>query len=172
MTDKPILRGTERDERGRFTDRNQASLKHGLYSAMRAGSMRGRRTLNKRLGELRTALEQAVTDSPQRRVLIGQVVRTEGLIEIIEAYFRRAGILDEVKARRGKLEPQPILAKTYLGLLNSQRLALAALGLDGKKPETPDIMAYVKAFDKAKAAKAVPIGSLSSGNEGGEKVAR
>lgn len=168
MTDKPILRDSE----GRFTEGNQAALKHGLYSAMRAGSMRGRRMLNRRLAELRTALEQAVQDSPQRRVLIGQVVRTEGLIEIIEAYFKRAGILDEVKARRGKLEPQPVLAKVYLGLLNSQRLALAGLGLDARKAETPDIMAYVKAFDRAKAAKAVPIDTPSSGNDEPEKVAR
>jgi hypothetical protein len=170
------MKSENQDERGRFTEGNLAAWKHGAYTFLRTGhvphSVRGRRLLNKRLAELRAALEQAVEDSPQRRVLISQVVRTEGLLAIVESYFRRFGLMDEGKLKRNKLEPQPVLAKVYLGLLNSQRLALQGLGLDARKAKTLDVMAYVKAFDKAKEAKAVPTVSPDATNDEPEKVAR
>jgi len=138
-----------KDKKGRFLPGNRAALKHGLYA--RKVFLPGKRKLDKYLAEVERELHEAVSDtSPQKRLLISQAVRAEGIQRILEVYFKKAGLLDPGKFRRGKLDAQPVL-REYYSAMTQQRQALQALGLDKKEAEdTLDPYTYLKLKDQEK----------------------
>jgi len=154
-------KANDRDSRtGHFLKGNKAALKHGAYSLARAKkvpSFRGVRALVRHLDQVKVNLEKATPElNVKKEILIGQVVKTEEKLCLMDMWIRKTGILRPDRARRGLLELQPCLAYSYLGFMNSQRLALMALGLDTEEAEkvlTP--IEYIKKFDKAKAKKKV-----------------
>lgn len=124
----------QRDESGRFLLGNQAAKKHGAWSLARSGkvpTIRGARALGQRLEELQAELEKNTPKlNVKKELLIGQIVKTEGMICMIEMYLKKQGILRPDQYRRGIITPQPALSSTYLSLINSQRQAIMALGLE------------------------------------------
>ena len=130
---------TGRDTKtGRFQPGNKASIKHGCWSLTATGkipSIRGLRQIRQDLERIRLELERGTPSlTLQKKLLIGQVVRTEGQLRMIELYFKRSGLMRPDKWRRGVLEPHPIMA-TYQSFLNSQRNALMSLGLEPAETE-------------------------------------
>jgi len=119
----------DRDDQGKFTKGNLVAYKTGAYSTRLKPSIRGVRALNKHLAVLQGELEAAVEETPKTKVLIGQVVRLERQICLIEMYLKKHGILRPVPLKRGLIELQPALSNCYVSFLNSQRLALRELEL-------------------------------------------
>ena len=125
----------DRDEQtGRFIKGNVAGLKHGAFSLARVRnipSVRGVRALAKHLDRVKIELEKATPDlNVKKEILISQVVKTEEKICLMDMWLRKVGMIKADKARKGLLELQPCLAKSYLGFMNTQRLALMALGFE------------------------------------------
>ena len=132
----------DRDEQtGRFVKGNVAGFKHGAYSLARVRnvpSVRGVRALAKHLDRVKIELEKATPDlNVKKEILISQVVKTEEKLCLMDMWLRKTGMIKADKARKGLLELQPCLL-SYLGFLNSQRLALTALGLGDR--QTADIL--------------------------------
>lgn len=133
----------DRDEgTGRFVKGNVAGLKHGAYSLARVKnvpSVRGIRVLTKHLDRVKSELEKATPDlNVKKEILISQVVKTEEKLCLMDMWLRKVGMIKADKARKGLLELQPCLAKSYLGFMNTQRLALMALGFEDR--QTADIL--------------------------------
>ena len=122
-----------RDSQGKFLSGNTAGLKHGAWSLTTTGkipSVRGRREIQRDLQEIRTELERVTPRlTVQKKLLINQIIRSEGQIRLIELYFKRCGIMRPDRWRRGVLEPHPV-TQTYLSFLHSQRNALMSLGIE------------------------------------------
>jgi len=94
------------------------------------------RKLRHRLEQIRSDIE-AITPNmnAKKRLMIEQIIRTEGMISLIEMYLKKCGIVKPDKFRRGVVDLQPSLATSYLALLNTQRHAVLALGLNKEKAE-------------------------------------
>jgi hypothetical protein len=72
------------------------------------------------------------SSDPRREVIIGQVIKCEGFLVLIEEYLKRAGILCPVAFREGRLETHGALT-ACISFMNCQLRALASLGLDKKE---------------------------------------
>jgi hypothetical protein len=96
---------TERDDFGRFLPGNQAAVKHGAWSLAQSGkvpSVRGVRALRKDLDRIRSDLEEITPRiNVKKSLIISQIVRTEGMIRLIEVYLKKTGILRSDKFKRG-----------------------------------------------------------------------
>jgi hypothetical protein len=144
---------------GRFLSAPRAKasvVKHGVEYYLRTGrlpSVRGRRALARALREFETDLRSSLGEelTPQRETLMRQVLRCENVLRLIELYLVRTSPMNPYKFRKGKLELQPCLEKSYGFYLNVQRQALLALGLDRKGEEALDLGCYIALKDKEKA---------------------
>lgn len=111
----------------------------------------GRTRIVRETAQLRRELEEAVPDlTPQRKVLISQVVRCETVIMLILRHLDHAGVFRRSAWEQGVLEVQPVVEKVLTAFLNTQRLALTALGLAGKKEEPLDLGRYLEEREKEK----------------------
>ena len=123
---------------GRFQPGNTASIKHGCWSLTSRGkipSIRGMRSLKQDLEAIRTELVEITPRmTPGKRLLIGQIIRSEAQIRLIELFFRKAGIMRPDKWRRGILESHPVL-QDYRSFLHTQRSAVQALGIEPTQME-------------------------------------
>lgn len=146
-----------RDEQGKFLPGHSVSLKHGLYAYQARGELPtipGKRQIQRRLDDLKDGLMKAVPDSedPRRQVLIGQIVKLEGLLILIEEYLKRAGLLRSDRWRRGIAEIHPV-GQQFVSFLNAQRDAIRALGLDRKPEPGQDLASIVAEIDRESAEK-------------------
>lgn len=139
--DQTAIAETQNDrdpKSGKFISGNRASVRHGVFSA-RVPKIRGIKRLNRELEKLRDELESNVPEiTPQKALLISQVVRSELQIRLIEIYTGKYGVLKPDQFRKNCLELHPALANSYLSFLNSQRAALQALGIG--KEEAKDVI--------------------------------
>jgi hypothetical protein len=113
-----------------------SSVTHGAEFYLRTGklpSIKGRRLLARYIKSLEKDLREALGDdlTPQREVMVRQVLRCENVLRLIELYLVHASPM-RPGVSRGRLELQPCLANSYGHFLNVQRQALLALGLDQK----------------------------------------
>lgn len=122
----------QRDKQGRFIKGNGVAISHGAYTKKRKISVRGVRALNRYLDQVKVELEKATPDlNVKKGLLIDQVIRCHEKVCLIDMWIRKIGILRPDKARRKVLELHPVLAHSYISFLNTQRLALLSLGIDG-----------------------------------------
>lgn len=120
---------------GRFIVGNSAARTHGAFSS-RIPKIRGIKRLKRELGQLRKELEANTLEiTPQKTLLIDQIIRSETQLRLIEYYLGKHGILRPDRFRTGNLELHPALANSYLSFLNAQKSALVSLGIDNKKAE-------------------------------------
>ena len=70
-------------------------------------------------------------------ILIDRVVTKLGVVRCIEEHIRENSVM------KGH-DVAPSLQKSYLAYNNSIRLDLAALGIDKRQSEAPDLQAYIK----------------------------
>lgn len=149
----------DRDKRtGRFIRGNKAGFKHGAYSLARVRnvpSIRGVRALAMHLDEVKSELEASTPEmNVKKELLIGQVVKTEEKILLMDMWLRKFGIIKADRARKGSLELQSCLVNSYLSFLNTQRLALSALGLEGRQAvDAMTLQDIVDEVDKKKKRK-------------------
>lgn len=148
-----ISRPQRDPESGQVLKKNSLALKHGAHSFLKTGrvpSIRGKRRIQKQLNEMRSALKEVVSNSedPRKQVLIGQIIRAEGFLVLIEEYCKRAGILRPDKWRRGIAELHPVLGSSVISFMNSQRAAILALGMEPK--EVQPVLAPFEIVDKEK----------------------
>lgn len=109
---------------------------------------------------LKTALEAARPDrTPQIDLLIRQIVWADTILTLGFNWFDRIGILRQSSLRRGDIEFQPIF-KELISAMNTQRLAILALGLDQEPRPEPSLADIIAQIDKEK----------GNGGDGGEKV--
>ncbi len=127
-----------RDSQGRFTKGNKAAIKHYCHTFLvtnRLPKIRGVRKIQKNLDRVRKELESSVSKmTVQKQILIDQIVKTQGFCSLFELYARKMGLFDPQDGKKGKISFMPGF-KTYISLLNSQRRALFALGLDRQAQE-------------------------------------
>jgi len=126
---------------------------HGVYGWLRTGkinpSVRGFKRIRRYLREIEQALIADI-GGPEKmtaaqEVLIKSTIQAYGVLLLAGAYTQRYSILDPAKARRGVLELQPLLGRSYIAFLNTIRCNLVALGLDQRKADEPlDVIAYVQ----------------------------
>lgn len=126
----------DRDIRtGRFTDGNKAALKHGAYSmqsfeSAKKPSIRGVRALTRYLDRLKSELESITPQlDVKKQLLINQVISLEEKRQLIDMWLKKCGLVIPEKVHKRRLEPQPVMS-FYISLMNSQRHAILALGLD------------------------------------------
>jgi hypothetical protein len=144
---------------GRFLSGNKrtpGNLKHGVGVFLGTGklpSVRGKRLLNKWLRQLEKDLRAALGGSPtpQQGVLIRQILRSEGVLRLIEMWLQRVPAISPKGWKRGSLELQPCLSQSYGYFLNVQRQATIALGLGQKAEDVLTLDRYVAAKDAEKA---------------------
>lgn len=127
----------DRDSKtGRFLPGHLIASKHGVTRYLATGklpSIRGKKAIQKHLEEIRSGIEEMTPRmNAKKRILISQIVRTEGVLQAIELYIQRAGIIDEKKFISKKMIMLQPCFNSYLSFLNSQRLAIMALGLEGQ----------------------------------------
>lgn len=140
MTEKKERDPKERDEKGKLVSGHEIRKTSGAWLFLKSGnripSVRGKRRLQKHLTDLRTRLQEVVPNSsdPRREIIIGQVLKAEGFLVLIEEYLKRAGILCPVAFREGRLEVQGALT-SCISFMNCQLRALASLGLDSKEAQ-------------------------------------
>jgi hypothetical protein len=116
---------------------------HGIYGWLRTGkinpSVRGFKRLQRYLRDIEKNLTADLggveSISAAQEILIKSTVQALGVLLLAGAYTQRYSILDPAKARRGILELQPVLGRSYIAFLNTIRCNLVALGLDRKKAE-------------------------------------
>lgn len=129
---------SERDLKGRFMRGNQAALKYGGHSFITTGKIpvvRGTRKLRKELTRIQKQLEDNIPDlNAKKSLLINQIVKSAGFCSLFELYCRKAGLLDPALSKKGRLDFQKGF-KVYISLLNVQKSAIMALGLDEKQAE-------------------------------------
>jgi hypothetical protein len=153
----------QRNETGQLQAGNKNRMTHGALIFQRTGrvpSVKGKRKIQRQLNELRRDLNECVpgAEDPRKRVLIDQIVQTEGYKTLVNEYIRRFGILNPTKFKRGFIEIQPVIGTFLIAAMNSQRQAILALGLDRKEADKVlDLQAYITLKD-AEAAKSVPVG--------------
>jgi hypothetical protein len=124
-----------RDERGRFLAGNKEAQKHGIYSLAngRVPQIRGIRKIRKELEVIQRELEVLIPNMDAKtRLLVSQVVKTQGIILLLEKYMLRAGILAPDQWKKGIVETQPAV-RIYLQILDSQRRSIAALNIDNER---------------------------------------
>lgn len=140
-----VDRGDRDPRTGQFATGNQAALRHGAFS-IRTPRIRGIRKLRRELEALKKQLEKSVCEiTPQKGLLINQVIRTETQLRLIELFLRKHGIFRPDRLRKGNLELHPALANSYLSFLNTQKSALMSLGIDKEKAEeTIDVRTYAQ----------------------------
>jgi hypothetical protein len=141
----------------------QPELTHGVDAFKRRGKVPpgvpGRRRIMMDKRVLQAALEETrPVRTPQVDLLIRQIVRTETVLMLGFNWLDRGGILRESALRQGDIELQPIL-RELISCMNTQRLAILALGLDAKKLEEP---AWVAPWDD-------PGPPVSPQTDGGKK---
>ncbi len=134
-----------RDSRGRFIKGNKHAQKHGVY-ALTKPTIRGMRLLRQHIDNLKGQLEERLEDlTPQREILVGNILRCEEKLALLDMFFKKVGLIEGDKYRKGKISLQPA-AGFYVALMNSQRLSLQSLGLDQlniERPMTPAELAAV-----------------------------
>ena len=131
-----------RDGKGRFLPGNKNSMKHGawLLKVKATGavpSLRGAKFIRADLARIRGELEAAMGArlTIQRQLLISQICRTEAQLRLIELYLHKSGIIRSDRAKEGIIDLQPCLSTSYISFLNTQRVAIVALGLEVEKVE-------------------------------------
>ena len=129
---------TERDTKGRFIRGNQAAIKYGGHSFIATGKIpvvRGTRKLRKELIKIQRELEDNIPDlNAKKLLLVNQIIKSHGFTCLFEMYCRKAGLLDPVQTKRGQVAFQKGF-KVYISLLNVQKSAIMALGLDERQAE-------------------------------------
>jgi hypothetical protein len=128
--------------------------------------LRGRRRINRHLRELDAKVKEFVGDreTPLTLLQACQITRTEGILELVEAYLNQAGI-----AKPGGRELVPMLAGSYLQFLRAQGQAIMNLAQllkeSGKGGGPVDIRDYIELKDAEKAgdaAQAAPEGQTEA----------
>jgi len=124
---------------GKFLPGNSCAQKSGIHHYLATGqlpSVRGKKALKKHLQEIQEELETITSKmNIKKKILISHIIRTEGVLKLIEMYVKRHGILRPDKYKKGLLELHPTIAGSYLSFLNTQKASVMALGLDEKQAE-------------------------------------
>jgi len=149
----------ERDpETGRFLPGrpDNVNITHGASYYLRTGrlpSVRGRRLLARYLRGFERDLRESLGGdlTPQREALMRQILRCENVLRLIELYLLRASPMNPYKLRKGKLELQPCLERSYSNYLSVQRQALLALGLERRSDPEPSLIDIIREHDEEKA---------------------
>ena len=92
----------------------------------------------------------------QRQLLISQVCRCEAQIRLIESYLHKSGIVRGDQLAKHIVELQPCLSTSYISFMNTQRVAIMALGLEVEKAEA--ILTPYEVVEKEKIAGKTPGG--------------
>src|SRR4030042_3467606 len=119
--------------------RKSVGVGHGLgffLKHSRVPAVPGGRRIRRDLQALRRDLETALPGlPPQKRVLVDQVITCQTVVLLILHYLNRTGLFRKDEWDKGLLDVQPVVRKVLGSYMNTQRLALMALGLD--KIEAP-----------------------------------
>jgi len=130
----------------------QFPVVHGIYTWLRHGkinpSVRGHRRLQRYLKDIRADLIADLGGPDKltagKEALLEMTVQAMGVLLLAGAYCQQYSILRPDLAKRGILELQPILGKSYVAYLNTIRMNLVTLGLDAKEDEEEGLASYVK----------------------------
>jgi hypothetical protein len=139
--------------------RKSRPVSHGIKFWLRTGkinpSIRGYRKLQRFLEDLEHQLieEQGGAEklTAAREMLIRSTIRAYGVILLTEMYIAKYSVIRPDKARRGVLQYQPILERSYWGAQSSIRQNLMALGLDNRAPAEPSLADVMREIDAERA---------------------
>lgn len=129
--------GKNRPERdiktGRFLPGNTLGTKHGAHAvkpSVKVPSVRGVRALARYLDKLKSELESITPHlDAKKQLLINQIISLEEKRQLVDMWIKKVGLVIPEKVRKKRLELQPVMS-FYISLMNSQRLAVLALGLN------------------------------------------
>lgn len=118
-------------------------IKHGLTPWIKQGQLpsgRGMAKIKKHLADIQDRLIDSLGGvkeiTPQQEILAHSTIKGLGVMLLVELYINKEGPIRKDLLRRGIVELQPVLGKSYVAFLNSIRQNLLALGLDRKQAET------------------------------------
>jgi hypothetical protein len=126
--------GPERDTKtGRFLPGNTLGMRHGAHAVKptaKVPSVRGVRALAQHLDSLKSELESITPHlDAKKQLLLNQIISLEEKRQLIDMWLKKCGLVIPEKVRKRRLELQPVMS-FYISLMNSQRHAILALGLD------------------------------------------
>jgi hypothetical protein len=145
-------------------------ITHGIRFWLRHGkinpSIRGYKKLQKFLEDLEKQLleEQggAANLTAARELLIRCTIRGLGVILLTELYISKYSVIRPDMAKRGVLQYQPIIERSYWAAQAQIRNNLALLGLERRQAsEALDLGRYIAEFDEKKAAQAASKGKAA-----------
>ena len=117
-------------------------IKTGVEPWVKTGQMptgRGFEKVKRYVRDVEVRLVEALgglkTITPQQEILIQGTIKALGVCCLVELYINREGPIVKHLLRRGIVELQPCLGKSYLAFLNTIRQNVIALGLDRKETE-------------------------------------
>ena len=123
---------------------------HGVYSFLEKGKMpsiRGIRKVRKYADELEQDLKDYYGNdkgelTPGQEMLIRSTMQSFKVQLLVELHLNKIGIpMKPAELRRGVLELQPVLAKSYLAYANTVRQNILALeGLQAREKDTGNIV--------------------------------
>ena len=148
--------------------------RHGIYFWLKTGqinpSIRGYRKLQKYLMDLeRQLIEDAgglENLTAAREILIRGTIKAYGVVLLSELFISKYSVLRPDQARRGVLQFQPILERSYWGAQQQIRQNLLALGLDRVAPPEPSLAEIIAQVD---AEKDEAVGQEGQGKDAGER---
>ena len=154
---------------------------HGIKFWLRHGkinpSIRGYKKLQKFLEDLERQLieEQggAANLTAARELLIRSTIRGYGVILLSEMLIAKYSVIRPDMAKRGVLQYQPIIERSYWGAQAQIRQSLLALGLDRKPEPAEDLGLIIAEIDREAEKKrieaAVEKAKAGQGRETGER---
>jgi hypothetical protein len=136
-------------------------FRHGIYFWLKTGqvnpSIRGYRKIQKYLMDLEKQLIQDAGGQENltaaREILVRTTIRAYGVVLLSELFISKYSVLRPDKAKRGILEYQPIIERSYWGAQAQIRQNLLALGLDRMPLSEPSLADVIREFDKENAKK-------------------
>jgi len=141
-----------RDEHGRWLPTIGIST---YFKTGRVPLVPGKRQLRRRLNDLRYELEKTQKSlTPQRLLLIKQIVDIEAACQLAFNHLRKRGSLRPDSLTTGVLEFHPVFANTIMRLWHLEQTALEKLGLDGLPDQEPTILDVIAELDAKEAQEA------------------
>lgn len=145
-------------------------VKTGVYKWVKSGQMptgRGFEKVKRCIRDVQVRLIDALGGpekiTPQQEILVQGTIKALGVCFLVELYINKEGPVVKHLLKRGIVELQPCLGKSYATFLNVIRQNTLALGLDRKQTDDVlDLGKYIEVHD-AKAAESLKGKGKGSG---------
>jgi len=136
----------------------RTGMTHGVRAFVYSGRLPSGRAYKRAMKEVSRTRDLLVAKyggdkiEPDVLMMIDSAAKAMMIQELCTLYIKKVGVLRRDSLNLGNLELHSVLAHSFVSYSNLTRLSLeAAARLAGSHEQAPDVMAYINAYDQAKA---------------------